>query len=293
MSNISIIMRSKDDEWVIGETLEMVARQSRQDFELVNIDSGSTDGTLDIIRRYNPEPLSIRPDQYIPGWVLNMGVRAASNDILVFLNSDCTPVDERWLENLVAPLEGDAATVYSRQVARPDAHPLVRRDYEVAFPRESVTTREAILGDGSWHNFFSMASSATKRSVWEQFPFDDEIQYSEDIFWSRTLRQNGLKVFYEPSSQVYHSHNYTFRQAFKRFRGEGKADARIFEDGGGVRESFPFYVAMPFLSAVVHDAAYCIPRGHFGALMESVPLRASQKLGRYVGLREGRKEVSR
>ena len=290
MPRISIIMRSKNDEKVIGATLAMVACQTVRDWEVVNIDSGSTDGTLDLIRRYNPTPIQIRPEQYVPGWVLNKATREAHGDVLVYLNSDCTPTDESWLERLIAPLEEGAAAVYSRQVARPDAEVLVRRDYEVAYPPHHGDTRAAILGDASWLNFFSMASSATTREIWQQFPFDSTIQYSEDILWARTLRTHGLRVAYEPRSAVYHSHNYTVKQAFTRFRGEGKADARIFPRNA-VRESLALYVGLPLLSAVARDTAYCIRRGELGAVALSLPLRAAQKLGRYSGLRAGRKEL--
>lgn len=292
MPRISIIMRSKNDEKVIGATLAMVAEQTIRDWELVNIDSGSTDQTLDIIRRYNPRPLRIRPEQYVPGWVLNEATRSARGETLVYLNSDCTPTDERWLERLVAPLALDAAAVYSRQVARPEADVLVRRDYEVAYPTDGGDTREAVLGDDSWRSFFSMASSATTREVWQRFPFDDHIRYSEDILWARALREAGLRVMYVPGSAVYHSHNYTLVQAFRRFRGEGAADARIFPHKP-LRESLPFYVGLPLLSAVARDTSYCIRHGELAALAHSVPLRVAQKVGRYVGLRSGRKELGR
>ncbi len=289
MPRISIIMRSMNDEKVIGATLAMVAEQTERNWELVNIDSGSTDGTLDIIRRYNPTPLQIRPEQYVPGWVLNKASRAARGEVLVYLNSDCTPTDELWLERLVASLDRGAAAVYSRQVARPDADVLVRRDYESAYPTHDGDTRRAILGDASWHSFFSMASSATTRDVWLQHPFDDDIRYSEDILWARRLRDAGLRVAYEPGSAVYHSHNYTLAQAFKRFRGEGAADARIFPPNT-LRESLPLSVGLPLLSAVARDTAYCIRRGELSGIGHSVPLRVAQKLGRYVGLRAARLE---
>lgn len=288
MPRISIIMRSMNDDQVIGKTLKMVAHQTITDFELVNIDSGSTDATLDIIREYNPHPMKIRPDQYVPGWVLNRAARAACGEILVFLNSDCTPANEYWLEELIAPLEAGASAVYGRQEARPDAQALVRRDYEVAFPHSGGDTRTAMLGNGSWLSFFSMASSATLRSIWEEFPFDNDIQYSEDILWARTLRKAEHRVAYAPRARVFHSHNYTLSQAYKRFIGEGAADAQIFERDT-LRESLPLYVAVPYLSAVAKDTVYCVRGGEYSSILHSVALRAAQKLGRWVGLRQGRR----
>ena len=78
-------------------------------------------------------------------------------------------------------------------------------------------------GDGkrqaSWKHCFSMASSAIRRDVWAEMPFNDRLTYSEDIDWTWRARQRGYEVRYMPESRVFHSHNYTLGQSYRRHRG--------------------------------------------------------------------------
>ena len=114
---------------------------------------------------------------------------------------------------------------FANQLPRPDAQALVRKDSERAF------------GDGkvqaTWRFFFSLASSATWRRNLVEVPFDETIQYSEDVEWawrnSRREREP-IRIVYCPGAHVEHSHNYTLRELAKRFRGEGAADRAIFGD---------------------------------------------------------------
>lgn len=289
MPETSIVMRSKNDAWVIGDTLRSVFNQTYQDFELINIDSGSTDGTVDIIKNFKSNLIEIKPEEYIPGKVLNMGMENSSGTYVVFINSDATPTHREWLENLLNGLKADQqiGAVYGCQVSRPDAWPLYRRDYETAFPPEAPDTREALLGDDSWYNFFSMANSAVKRETWQEIPFNPTIRYSEDIEWATRVRDAGYRVAYVPDAVAMHSHNYTYEQCYKRFFGEGKADAEIF-DKPGWRENWLFYTLLPYGSAVLKDALYCLKRGELAGLKYSFPLRWAQKQGRYAGLKSGR-----
>ena len=71
---VAIIMRSKNEEPYATQTLERLFTQTYLNFTLYNVDSGSTDGTLEAIKKYNPSPENIkeiRPADYVPGPVLN------------------------------------------------------------------------------------------------------------------------------------------------------------------------------------------------------------------------------
>lgn len=225
---VSILMRARNDEALIGRALKAVfAQKTDLKFEVVVCDDASTDGTREVAARF-PVRFFERPaGPYKPGRTLNALVRAAKGDIVVFNNSDAVPLDERWLDELVKPLLAGRRSVFAfaNQLPHADAQALVRKDNERAF------------GDGkvqaTWRFFFSLASSATWRQNLLEVPFDEDIQYSEDVAWAwRNSRRevDPVKIVYCPDARVEHSHNYTLKELAKRFRGEGAADRVIFGD---------------------------------------------------------------
>jgi len=280
---VAIAMRSYNDLSVIRGTLEMIQRQTYQNFELWNFDSSSTDGTFEVIQEFNDSERIRQNDSasYNPGRVLNDAVHTVDGDVVVFINSDATPESEEWLARLIAPLaDPNVGAVYGRQTARPDCRALFVKDTERAF------------GDGreaaKWVHFFSMANAAARRDVLERFPFETKVQYSEDIEWSYHLRREGLDIRYVADAAATHSHNYTLRQSFKRHFGEGKAEAWIFRDGE-LNTSLLRYAMLPFGMEVLRDLRWGVEHRSLDAVLHTVPLRAVQKLGRWRGLREGQK----
>ena len=262
---VSVIVRAHNDEALIGRTLAGIFSQLPPPFEVIVCDDNSTDRTREVVAKY-PVRFVERPDgPYKPGRTLNALVREAKGDIVVFNNSDAVPLDEHWLAELVKPLLAGSPRVFAfaNQLPRPDAQALVRKDSERAF------------GDGkvqaTWKFFFSLASSATWRQNLLEVPFDEVIQYSEDVEWAwRNSRRekNPVKIVYCPESHVEHSHNYTLRELAKRFRGEGAADRVIF--GGSpslVRE------LVGAARETLRDWAYLLPRPRDWGEIPSAPVR--------------------
>jgi len=227
---VSILVRAHNDEPLIGRTLEgLFAQKVDFPFEVVVCDDASTDRTRAVAARF-PVRFFERPEgPYKPGRTLNALVRTAAGEIVVFNNSDAIPCDSGWLSALVKPLLTEPEVpifAFANQLPRPDAQALVRKDSERAF------------GDGrvqaTWRFFFSLACSATWKRLLVETPFDEQIQYSEDVEWTwRNSRraEDPVKIVYCPDARVEHSHNYTLRELARRFRGEGCADAQIFGDG--------------------------------------------------------------
>lgn len=262
---VSVIVRAHNDEALIGRTLAGIFSQLPPPFEVIVCDDNSTDRTREVAAKY-PVRFVERPDgPYKPGRTLNALVREAKGDIVVFNNSDAVPLDEHWLAELVKPLLAGSPCVFAfaNQLPRPDAQALVRKDSERAF------------GDGkvqaTWRFFFSLASSATWRQNLVDVPFDEGIQYSEDVEWAwRNSRRekDPVKIVYCPESHVEHSHNYTLRELAKRFRGEGAADLVIF--GGRpslVRE------LVGAARETLRDWAYLLPRPRDWREIPSAPVR--------------------
>jgi rhamnosyltransferase len=257
---VTVIMRSKNSAWVIGQALTGLFSQHHRDFELLVVDSGSTDATLDIARRFPCRVIQIAATQYFPGAVLNMAIQQARGELLVFQNSDVVPLAPNALELLLAPLEtGQVEASFARQLPRPEAHTWVRRDYARAFPVQGAPP--------SWMAY-SLPFAAMTRSAWERHPFYEDAWGSEDMEWGHWARRNGIAPRYVPEALVMHSHNYTLRQLYGRRFIEGEADAFIFQD----KASFPLFLRR-LCRSWGHDAGAHLAVGDLTGLVLSLPRR--------------------
>ena len=194
---ISIIIRTKNEERWIGSCLEAVSRQSRSDFEVVLVDNNSTDKTVDKALQYGVTLVTV--DEYKPGAAINSGIKAAQGDIIVVLSGHCIPVDEHWLGNLVKNLDDDTvAGVYGRQEPLAFTSALDKRDLLITFGLD----RRIQIKDSFFHN----ANSAFRKSVWSQYPFDEQVTNIEDRIWANKVQEAGFKIIYEPTASVFHHH---------------------------------------------------------------------------------------
>lgn len=276
-----VVLRCRNDMPLLAQTLAMVARQTVRS-QLLAFDDGSTDGSLEVLRAHADRVLPVPGGHYVPGRVLNEGMARSGGDVVVFLNSDCTPRDERWLERLLEGFTHDrVAAAFGRQVARPGCLPYYARETEDTFGAGDRQCR--------WRHCFSMASSAVRRSVWERLPFDETLRYSEDIDWTWRARQAGWEIVYAPQSAAWHSHNYGLRQLYRRHRGEGRAEARIF-DWTDWQRSLARYTLLPLGRQVARDWAYCLRRGQVGAILRAPVVRLVQATGRRRGFSDGWRE---
>ena len=119
---VSIIMRSFNEGWALRETLPALRAQEYSNWELIVIDSGSTDGSVEMVRAAQPRHfIHIQPHEYNPSRVMNQGMQLARSEFCIFLNADATPQGANWLRPLVTGLvDPQTAAVFGRQVPRPD-----------------------------------------------------------------------------------------------------------------------------------------------------------------------------
>ncbi len=103
---VAIIMRSKNEMPYTKDVFKALDTQTYRNFVLYNVDSGSTDGTLEVVEANNPDPskiVRIPPEDYVPGKVLNMMLERAKESIIVFLNADAIPQDANWFRAVDSP----------------------------------------------------------------------------------------------------------------------------------------------------------------------------------------------
>ncbi|MGB0745029.1 MAG: glycosyltransferase family 2 protein, partial [Opitutales bacterium] len=272
---ISLVMRSYNEAWAIEETLRGIFDQDYTgEIELIVIDSGSTDGSHEIIQRYNPkEFIILESGTYVPGKVLNQGFKLSSNDWVVFLNSDATPANKHWLTELLAAAvkSPKLGAAFSRQIPREDCQAVFAHDYERCFgpDRESK----------NWDHFFSMVSCIAYKPTWEKIPIREDLQYAEDDEWTRRLKDEGYEILLAENSIVIHSHNYTPKQAYKRAKGDAIAVAQA---GNVPNEKRAWHrdVFLPALKDAMRDFSYLRRNGKLGQIFHAYQVRYQQRLGR-------------
>ena len=214
----SIVVPTKNAGPLFREVLEGVYDQPGS-FDVLVVDSGSTDETTDIVAEYPARLLEIPPESFHHGRTRNLGVEETTGDFVVFLTQDATPMDG-WLPSLLSALRSDAdvAGAYSRQLPRPSATPM-KRHFLASFYDDEPETRSLAPGRRPTRDevFFSNVSSVVRRSVWRDHPFPENSIMSEDQHWARTVLEAGYKLRYEPGSRVRHSHREGIRDIFKRY----------------------------------------------------------------------------
>ncbi|MDE3083937.1 MAG: glycosyltransferase [Verrucomicrobiota bacterium] len=277
---VSVILRSFNEGWALRDTLAALRAQSHRDIELIAIDSGSTDGSVELIRQAKPRHfIQIQPDDYKPGRVLNQGMHLARGEIGIFLNADATPQGSDWLPPLIRALQDPrTAAAFSRQIPRPDCRAVFACDYERCFgPR-----RES----AKWAHFFSMASSGLRKDIWAMRGFLETMQYSEDDEYTRWCRAQGYRIAYCPESAVMHSHNYTPRQAYKRSFGEAWALAAVWTASpAAVRRPGKFFFG--WLNDIRRDLAFCLRTGRAREWPQALRIRWEQRRGKRDGFKAG------
>jgi rhamnosyltransferase len=280
---VTIIMRSFNEGWALRETLSALRAQTLTDWELVVIDSGSTDGSVQLLRAFNPAHLvQIRPEEYNPSRVMNHGMRLARSPFTIFLNADATPQSADWLGPLVRNLQNPyVAAVFGCQIPRPDARAVFACDYERCFGPNRESAR--------WDHFFSMVSSGSRKDIWAKRGFREDLQYAEDDEYSRWCKSQGYDVVYVPESVVMHSHNYTPTQAYRRSFGDARASAASWP--GKLEDiNLPKTLLLGWARDVAQDFRYCAQKGQWAELPHAAAIRWSQRRGKLAGFRQGWRE---
>jgi rhamnosyltransferase len=222
----SIVIRAYNEADAIQSVLgQVLAQEGAGSLEVIVIDSGSHDGTLDIVRRFPVRLERIAPGAFTFGGALNRGARLAHGVFCVNLSAHCVPRDRRWLTRLLAPLaQPGVVATYGRQIPIPGVNPFEEIELRRVFPAGP-------LAEGA-RQYFSNANCAIRRDLLLARPFDETIPIMEDHLWLLE-RRPGERVVYVPEAEVFHSHPLRLRYWYRRYRKLGLA-YRYIETRRGV-----------------------------------------------------------
>lgn len=237
-STISVIIPTLNGGRRFGRLLAALRCQSVVPDEILVVDSGSSDETVSLAGRYGATVLAIQPREFDHGGTRTMAAKQAAGDILLFMTQDAVPADIHAVENLVVPLDDPrVAAVYGRQLPCADATWFARHLRLVNYPgqpsRRCWEDRERF---GFRTAFISNSFALYRREPLAAAGFFEEgLLFGEDTFTVAKLLRNGYCVFYAAEAKVWHSHNYSAWQEFRRYFDIGVVHARrreLLEDFG-------------------------------------------------------------
>lgn len=192
------------------------------EFDILIIDSGSTDATLEIIARHPAVRLhSIPNEEFGHGKTRNLAAELSTGEIVAYLTHDAVPANDRWLAELTAPFADDdrVAAVLGKQVARLGAPPVLKYDIRRVFERLGPDYGITVVRDTGYRvdgtervaaAFYSDANSAALRSIVTGAVPYREVAYAEDQMFGRDLFDRGYRKAYAPRAVVEHSNDTTF-----------------------------------------------------------------------------------
>ncbi len=220
MLQCSIVVRAYNEEEHIGRLLTGIMQQTLKDFEIILVDSGSTDGTMKIASQYPVRVINISPKEFTFGRALNRGIEAAQGEFIVITSAHCYPMYPDWLEQLLSPFrDSDVAVSYGKQRGDDSNHYSEHQWFRQYFPEVSIPRQ----GHPYCHN----ANAAIRRALWEKHSYNENLTGLEDLAWGSWAMEQGYGIAYQAEAEIIHPHDERFGQVYNRYRREAIAMKQI------------------------------------------------------------------
>lgn len=281
MPDISIVFRALNEERWFDQALQACRSQKLDGLtsEIVLVDSGSTDRTMEIAESHGCRIVHIQKREFTFGRSLNRGCEAARGRYLVFISAHCIPTHDRWLQNLIQPLiDGHAEYTYGRQVGHEVSKYSEKRLFEKYFPAFDRVPQEGF--------FCNNANAAIHADVWRKYRFDEQCTGLEDMVLAREIVRNGGRIGYVACAPVCHIHEESLRQTRNRYYREALTLRNIMpEVHVTVLDALRYFSAgITFdLTAAAREGVFFRKAG------EIIAFRFMQYLGAYRGHNEHRR----
>jgi len=218
---VSIIIRCLNEEKLIEKLFIGIENQNYQNKEVIVVDSGSTDKTLEIASKYDVKVVHIKPEDFSFGFALNKGCEHANGDFLLFASAHVYPTYTTWLAEMIRAFQDErVALVYGRQIGNELSKYSETRLFSKWFPEESNFDQH--------FPFCNNANCAIRKSLWLGQKFDEKLTGLEDLAWAKEILEKGHRIAYNAKAMIVHVHEETPSRIYNRYRREAIALKKIF-----------------------------------------------------------------
>lgn len=285
MTRFSVVIPTLNAENDIDVLLSRLVEQTIVPCEILVIDSGSTDRTLEIVRNHpSVRVLEISSADFNHGLTRDLGLQSVEGEYICFLTQDAIPINKDYFARLLGPMieDPEIALVSGRQVAKAEAHSYERLVRKFNYPEiSSVRSLSDVPRIGIKTFFASDVCSAYRRDAYNKCGGFVKCDTNEDMLMAARLIAGGYKVAYESTATVFHSHNLSPRQQYVRNRAVGKFMVEHAEDLMGVSEVGEGTKLVQFVAArLVRERDFI---GLFGFCVDCLARIAGNRIGRRQG----------
>ena len=209
--------------WLDSSMPDFLNQEYEGSFDVLLIDSGSTDGTAHLAEVHDRVTLhEIAPEAFGHGTTRNLAVGLSSSELILLTVQDARPRDLHWLTDLVRALEthqldavcGGQAAPHHRDVNPVEWYRPVSESREVTIvegPEFIEWTPQMQMERNGWDN----VNALYRRSALLDLPFDD-VRFGEDMMWAKSWLEQGGKIGYAHHCKVWHYHHHNPEYTRKR-----------------------------------------------------------------------------
>ena len=218
---VSLVIPIRDEADTIEVLIESIGRQTLQPDEVVLVDGGSTDSTVEILERLaagKPSLKLVKTAGATPGKGRNLGIEAARNNWIALTDAGIR-LKENWLEELVKASDG-ADMVYGNYA--PDLRGNFNAETRRSETTSSLFQRCAAFAyvppqqaEGIRGKF--IASSLIKKRVWEAVGGFPDLRAAEDLMFMEQAEGMGFKMAIAPDAMVHWSLRPDIASTFQKF----------------------------------------------------------------------------
>jgi glycosyltransferase involved in cell wall biosynthesis len=275
MPTVSVVIRAFNEGHHLGRLLAGLKQQAVQPDEIIVVDSGSTDSTVEIATAAGCRVVNIPKEEFSFGRSLNYGCEAATGELLLIVSAHVYPIHDSYLEHMIRPFS-DAKTdiVYGRQVG----------DHRTKFSESRIMLKwfpeESIWDQG--HPFSNNANACVRKSTWAKHGYDEELTGLEDLDFANRVISQGGRVAYMAEAPVVHVHEETWATIQNRYRREAIAYKKIMDN-----ETMSSVKALRLAAVnIVSDYWHAAKDGCLRQNLTSIPrFRAAQFYGAWEGFK--------
>lgn len=249
---ISILIFTCNAGQRFADLLDRLQTQTLKPSQIIVADSSSADSTVEVAQSRGCEVIVVDRNKFDHGATRTLLAKQAKGEILIFLTQDVKLFDNDTIKKLIEPLNSpDIAAVFGRQIAYPEAS--IYAEHLRIF-NYSETSYQRTLSDKDTYGlktvFFSNSFSAYRKSVIEEIGyFRDGLIFGEDTCAVAEILLKDKKIAYAAEAKVFHSHNYSICQDFKRYFDMGvfhKTESKLLRKFGKAESQGLRYIKKEF-----------------------------------------------